>query len=263
MKKNSLLAFALLTSIITLGQNEWNTTNNSTSAMYRNGFVAIGTGAAVPAIPFVVRHPTTGTGTKAVFGGTAMLNVIGTAESGIDVISTGGSYHGLWAGPSGTENYMIFASNNTFGNSIVCARKGGGSPQPDLGFYMNAGLTMTLRNTGKVVIGGSSVSTPGTYKLYVEDGILTEKVKVAIKTTLNWSDYVFAKDYKLKPLNEVASFIKENNHLPGVPSAEEVVKDGIDVAAMDAKLLEKIEELTLYIIDLKNEVEKLKKANKK
>jgi hypothetical protein len=113
------------------------------------------------------------------------------------------------------------------------------------------------------VIGGSSVSTPGTYKLYVEDGILTEKVKVAIKTTLNWSDYVFAKDYKLKPLNEVASFIKENNHLPGVPSAEEVVKDGIDVAAMDAKLLEKIEELTLYIIDLKNEVEKLKKANKK
>jgi hypothetical protein len=105
-----------------------------------------------------------------------------------------------------------------------------------------------------------SVSAPAGYKLYVETGILTEKVKVAVKSTANWSDFVFAKDYKLKTLEEVDAFITLNKHLPGVPSAEEVVKSGIDVATMDAKLLEKIEEITLYMIDLKKESEALKQA---
>lgn len=105
--------------------------------------------------------------------------------------------------------------------------------------------------TGKASIG--AVTTPGAYKLYVEQGILTEKVKVAVKTSANWADYVFAPDYALKSLEEVETFVKANKHLPGVPSAEEVVKEGIDMATMDAKLLEKIEELTLYMIDLKKE----------
>ncbi len=103
-----------------------------------------------------------------------------------------------------------------------------------------------------------NVTAPAGYKLYVESGILTEKVKVAVKGTSNWSDYVFAKDYKLLSLGEVESYIRKNKHLPGVPSAEEVVKDGIDMATMDAKLLEKIEELTLYMIEMKKENEKLK-----
>jgi hypothetical protein len=62
--------------------------------------------------------------------------------------------------------------------------------------------------------------------------------------------YVFADDYKLKPLDEVESFISEYNHLPDVPSAQEVVNAGIDVATMDAKLSQKVEELTLYVIEL-------------
>lgn len=111
-------------------------------------------------------------------------------------------------------------------------------------------------NSGKVLIGNAS--TPGNYKLYVEQGILTERVKVALKSTSYWADYVFAPDYKLMPLSEVEAFVKEHRHLPNVPSAEEVVKDGIDVATMDAKLLEKIEELTLYMLQLKQENEALK-----
>ena len=111
-------------------------------------------------------------------------------------------------------------------------------------------------NSGKVLIG--NVTSPGNYKLYVEQGILSEKVKVALKSTSYWADYVFAPNYNLMPLQEVEKFIEKNNHLPNVPSAEEVVKDGIDVATMDAKLLEKIEELTLYMIELKKENETLK-----
>jgi len=90
---------------------------------------------------------------------------------------------------------------------------------------------------------------PGTYQLYVQGGILSEKVKVAVATSSDWSDYVFAKDYKLKSLKEVETFIQTNKHLPNIPSAQEVVKEGIDMAKMDAKLLEKIEELTLYMIE--------------
>lgn len=110
---------------------------------------------------------------------------------------------------------------------------------------------------GNVVIG--NVTTPNTnYKLFVEKGILTEKLKVAVSTTANWSDYVFSKDYKLMPLEEVSLFVQKNKHLPGVPSAEEVVKEGIDMATMDAKLLEKIEELTLYLIEIKKENAEMK-----
>jgi hypothetical protein len=99
---------------------------------------------------------------------------------------------------------------------------------------------------------------PSGYKLFVEEGILTEKVKVAVVNSGAWADYVFAADYNLKPLSEVEAFIKENKHLPNVPSADELVKDGLDLGKMQATQMEKIEELTLYIIEMKKEIEMLK-----
>ncbi len=113
---------------------------------------------------------------------------------------------------------------------------------------------------GRLTIGNVS-STPSGYKLYVEDGILTERLKVAVSGTANWADYVFAPDYKLMPLEDVEAFVKDNKHLPNVPSADEMVESGIDVATVDAKLMEKIEELTLYMIDMKKEIKALKKEN--
>ncbi len=119
-------------------------------------------------------------------------------------------------------------------------------------------------NTGAVVIGAlNTTALPGNYKLYVKDGILTEEVKIAAEGTLDWADYVFAKNYKLRTLSEVENFVKINKHLPGVPSAEEVSKNGINVAKMEAKLLEKIEELTLYMIDMKKENNQLKNRLKR
>ena len=106
-----------------------------------------------------------------------------------------------------------------------------------------------------MVIGEGVSKTPAGYSLYVGQGLLAEKVKVAIKNTDEWSDKVFAPGYKLAPLDEVAQYIQQHQHLPGIASAEEVVKEGIDVAQMNAKLLEKIEELTLYVVTLHKEVE--------
>jgi hypothetical protein len=112
--------------------------------------------------------------------------------------------------------------------------------------------------TSKVIIGGgisnaSTTSTsgiPGSYRLYVQGGILTERLKVATLGGANWADYVFAKDYKLKPLAEVEAYINENKHLPNIPAAVAVENGGFDVAEMATKQMEKIEELTLYIIAL-------------
>jgi hypothetical protein len=118
---------------------------------------------------------------------------------------------------------------------------------------------MTILANGAVQIGTST--TPAGYKLYVETGILTEKVKVALKASANWADYVFAEDYKLQPLHEVETYIREHKHLPGIPSADEVVNNGLDLGSMDAKLLEKIEELTLHLIRLEKEVNTLKSQN--
>lgn len=74
-----------------------------------------------------------------------------------------------------------------------------------------------------------------------------------------WADYVFEPTYKLAPLSEVEAFVKEHKHLPEVPSAKEVEKNGINVGDMDAVLLKKIEELTLYMIELKKENAEMKK----
>lgn len=104
------------------------------------------------------------------------------------------------------------------------------------------------------------------YKLFVKDGIKTEKVKVDIAANNGWADYVFEKDYKLMPLNDLAQFIDKNGHLPEVPTTEEAIKNGIELKAMNILLLKKVEELTLHLIDQnkelksqKEEIEALKK----
>jgi hypothetical protein len=112
------------------------------------------------------------------------------------------------------------------------------------------------RFTDKVLIG--SAPMVGNYGLYVENGILTEKVKIALKSTTQWADFVFASRYKLRSLNDVEAFIKKNHHLPDVPSAEKVAKDGLDLADMMKIQMQKIEELTLYIIAQQKEINALK-----
>jgi hypothetical protein len=92
---------------------------------------------------------------------------------------------------------------------------------------------------------------PEGYSIYATEGILTEKAKVAVKNTEDWADYVFKPTYKRLSLEEVGKFIAINNHLPNVPSAAEMVANGNDLHKTDVKLLEKIEELTLYMLELK------------
>ncbi len=127
-------------------------------------------------------------------------------------------------------------------------------------------LTDTIATTtaAAAVIGsGVSIPTGNPYGLYVSKGILTQKVRVAVLGSTYWADYVFDKNYKLPSLKSVEKYIVQHKHLPDVPSSEDVTQNGIDFAEMQATLLRKIEELTLYTIALEKKVLALEKRKKK
>lgn len=95
-------------------------------------------------------------------------------------------------------------------------------------------------------------------KLAVNGTIRSKEVKVSLE---GWSDFVFKKDYVLPSLEEVEKHIAEKGHLKNIPNEEEVLKNGINLGEMNSKLLQKIEELTLYLIEVKKENSALKKNN--
>lgn len=108
---------------------------------------------------------------------------------------------------------------------------------------------------GGVGIGLVTATVPSAYKLAVGGGIIAESVKV--KPQGEWPDYVFEKGYPMPSLGDLEKYIIKNKHLPNVPAAAEVKKEGLDLGEMNTKLLQKIEELTLYLIEKDKEIKKL------
>lgn len=95
------------------------------------------------------------------------------------------------------------------------------------------------------------------FKLWVEDGIITERYGVSSVEAGQWRDMVFESDYALPSLDDVSNFIGEHGHLKDVPSATDVEENGYDLVDMDATLLQKIEELMLYTLEQKRQIEDL------
>ncbi|MEQ9405814.1 MAG: hypothetical protein RIM99_19640 [Cyclobacteriaceae bacterium] len=112
-------------------------------------------------------------------------------------------------------------------------------------FRIGTGNAERLRVAANGNVGIGTTNT-GTYKLEVNGAI---KGTTLHTSTQSWSDFVFEKEYKLRTLTEVENYISENKHLPEIPSEAEVIKNGINIGEMNAKLLQKIEELTLYLIE--------------
>jgi hypothetical protein len=116
------------------------------------------------------------------------------------------------------------------------------------------------QGSGNVGIGTLLETNPHGYKLAVNGSIGAREVFVEIDKPENtWPDYVFEKKYDLLPLAEVEKYINKHNHLPDVPSASEVEKNGLALGSNQALLLKKIEELTLYVIELNKKNEQLQK----
>lgn len=155
-------------------------------------------------------------------------------------------------GSVGTERFSI--QYNYVANSLgILSDLGGHTP------------LMVINRNGNIGIGTANPQN----KLSVKGVIMAEKVKVTVAPA-DWPDYVFNPLYRLKSLHDVEQFIMANKHLPDVPSANEVKKNGVDLGATQAILLRKIEELTLYLIEqnkkieaLQNNVLRLEKLNQK
>jgi hypothetical protein len=126
---------------------------------------------------------------------------------------------------------------------------------PGVGSLKALDVQQTLVIGAQRIVSGAHTN----YKLSVDGKAV---FKEAVVTPLNWADFVFEKEYDLKDLNYVKKYIAENKHLPGVPSETEVKADGINVGEMDAILLKKIEELTLYIIKQEARINSLEQQAK-
>ena len=131
--------------------------------------------------------------------------------------------------------------------NVILTNDGIGNTDP--GQWKKTENRVELKQNSQVVIGDGITQFPDTYNLFVSKGILAEHVRVAVPNSASWADYVFKPDYRLMPLHEIEKFITTYGHLPKMYSAKEVVKRGMDVLEMSVKLLEKVEELTLYAID--------------
>jgi hypothetical protein len=149
------------------------------------------------------------------------------------------------------SNKILFNLNTTVHRTV------------QFGTHHNQFKSLVVSSIGKVGIGTSNFPTTADgYLLFVNGGIKAEEVKVELASVNGWADYVFAPTYKLMPLIKLKNFITINKHLPNIPSAETLVKNGgLEMGKMLKLQQEKIEENTLYIIDLNEKIETLIKEN--
>jgi hypothetical protein len=131
-----------------------------------------------------------------------------------------------------------FASNN-LGNFVI---------------RTNGGDRVIVRPDGKMVLGSPTGSAPISNHLLAVKGRIAA-TEFTVTNVAAWPDYVFAADYKLKSLEETEAFIKANKHLPNMPAAAVVEKDGYDIGDMQKRMMEKIEELTLHLIEANKNIQ--------
>ncbi len=187
---------------------------------------------------------------------------ITTGRQGVTGTYSSTQVQGIWSIGSA---YKVNTSANDFGTQygMVYAHTNAGtsgSKKPITGWghqilFTTGGTRMaaiSLSSGHGYFAGNVGIGTtvpPSGYKLAVAGNILAHEIKVSAAGNLPWPDFVFHDEYELKPLSEVEEYVQENHHLPNIPSEQEVKEDGISLGEMNAKLLQKIEELTLYIIE--------------
>jgi hypothetical protein len=152
----------------------------------------------------------------------------------------------------GPSDLALLTGQGLSSSNLILATNSSGAIKFATGGYAATNERMRITSSGAVAIGTTS---PGTYMLAVKGKIGAKEVVV---TQTGWSDYVFKDDYNLKPLEKVAEYVKKNKHLEGIPTQADVKKNGVAVGDMQAKLLRKVEELTLYTIAMKKENDELR-----
>ena len=191
---------------------------------YSNGFVGIGTTS--PSSPLTVQTDANGEVLRIENTNAAAQTSIGFTNNGTATTTIRSDYTGNVIISPGLTGTMFYGYDNPTTESHIFSTMGS--------------IRMVINPYGSVGIG----TTDPSYPLSVNGTIQAKEVIV----NTGWSDYVFAPDYPLGQLKDVAAYIKQNHHLPDIPSAEEVKEKGVSLGDMQSKLLAKVEELTLHMI---------------
>jgi hypothetical protein len=143
-----------------------------------------------------------------------------------------------------TKNILIWKANGSVGI---------GTDNPEAKLEVSTDATQG----GKSIAVNDNVSGMDVFRVMNNGNVYSTELTIRLKE--QFPDYVFAKDYQLMSLNDLDNFISKNNHLPNIPTANEVEKNGLSVGEMQTRQMEKIEELTLYILELHKRIEELEK----
>ncbi|NOT50170.1 MAG: hypothetical protein HOP10_02725 [Chitinophagaceae bacterium] len=178
------------------------------------------------------------------YNGASYGRTVNLSGSGINFYNTNDAFFGGAIFP--TDTSLVIWSNSGANNYLVLQPSWGntgiGTYTPNAKFHLN----------GAMLIGGNSATIATGYSLSVDGKIICEEARVQLSGS--WPDYVFGDNYKLMPIEELEKSIRQNKHLPNIPSAAEITaQKGFDLGDMNKRLLEKIEELTLYLIEVKKE----------
>ena len=221
------------------------------------------------------------------------LHIVGGEDAGLSNTTNGYAMIGVTTSSSNLiiDNNEIMVRNGYLAGTLTLQNDGGqvsvgarttfnvdgeaiklNGASPNIGFYYNnvyhgfisqetADLFIGV-NGGKLHLDATQIAignvknTADAYKLAVTGKIICEEIRIKLNTA--WPDYVFDEEYKMPTLADLGQFVKTNKHLPNIPAASQIEKEGHDVGLMQKRMMEKIEELTLYILQQQEQINELK-----
>ena len=252
------IASALCVSSISFAQ-QFGGSTTQTGSIFRTGTLGVGVTAVPTGVDFIA-HNATNKSAKIVFGNASMYGAFANTESVAQIynLNSVNSSLNLVSAAAPTSNVRLSLSANLTGTTTgISLAATSPANKKNFVFDMYGTNAMIITSTGQVGI-GTGVAALGTTKLAVNGVIGAREIKVTLATT--WPDYVFNKEYKRKNFEELALFLSSEKHLPYMTKAEVMEKEGTQsLGETQQNMLRSLEELYLYVLDLKKENNELKK----
>lgn len=231
---------------IVIGQGYFHNANNYYPLHIKDDGIFFGVGSTIPTVHI----------TASASNSTGLMSIGSVATPAAklhiraDRLLDSGIFLELWDKESGHKAFVKLMDDN----HIIQASKLHGMMIKAVNDSMNFVANSFSFRGGK--IGINCKNDLDDYAVAINGGLIS--TRVSVMDIDEWPDYVFGSDYECMSLYELEKYIGLNHHLPEVPSAEEVSEQGIDLGEMNAILLQKVEELTLHVIELQKQIDELK-----